>query len=74
MTDLSRFPITSRWKPEHPDRLQLYSLNTPNGVKAAIMLEEIGLPYEPHLVDIAADESWTPEFLSLNPNLSLIHI
>jgi len=68
MTDLSRFPITSRWKPEHPDRLQLYSLNTPNGVKAAIMLEEIGLPYEPHLVDIAADESWTPEFLSLNPN------
>jgi GST-like protein len=68
MTDLSAFPVTSRWKPEHPDRLQLYSLNTPNGVKVAIMLEEIGLPYEPHLVDIAANESWTPEFLSLNPN------
>jgi len=68
MTDLSAFPITRRWKPEHPDRLQLYSLNTPNGVKAAIMLEEIGLPYEPHLVNIAANESWTPEFLSLNPN------
>src|SRR6187551_3219091 len=68
MTDLSDFPITRRWKPEHPDRLQLYSLNTPNGVKAAIMLEEIGLPYEPHLIDINANESWTDEFLSLNPN------
>ena len=68
MTDLSQFPITRRWKPEHPDRLQLYSLNTPNGVKAAIMLEEIGLPYEPHLVDINANESWSEEFLSLNPN------
>ena len=68
MTDLSQFPITRRWKPEHPELLQLYSLNTPNGVKVSIMLEEIGLPYEPHLVDIAADESWAPEFLSLNPN------
>jgi GST-like protein len=68
MTDLSEFAITRRWKPEHPELLQLYSLNTPNGVKAAIMLEEIGLPYEPHLVDITANESWTPEFLSLNPN------
>jgi GST-like protein len=68
MADLSQFPITRRWKPEHPELLQLYSLNTPNGVKASIMLEEVGLPYEPHLVDITANESWTPEFLSLNPN------
>ncbi|MBP7705500.1 MAG: glutathione S-transferase N-terminal domain-containing protein [Caulobacter sp.] len=68
MVDLSQFPITRRWPAAHPDRLQLYSLNTPNGVKVAIMLEEIGLPYEPHLVDIGADESHTPEFLSLNPN------
>jgi GST-like protein len=68
MPDLSAFPITRRWPAEHPDRLQLYSLNTPNGVKVSIMLEETGLPYEPHLVDIAKDESWTPEFLSLNPN------
>ena len=51
-----------------PDRLQLYSLNTPNGVKVSIMLEETGLPYEPHLVDIGKSESWTEEFLSLNPN------
>ena len=68
MADLSQFPITSRWKPEHPELLQLYSLNTPNGVKVSIMLDEIGLPYEAHLVDISANESWTPEFLSLNPN------
>ena len=68
MADLSQFPITKRWPAQHPDRLQLYSLNTPNGVKVSIMLEETGLPYEPHLVDITADETWTPEFLSLNPN------
>ncbi len=68
MADLSAFPITRRWPAAHPDRLQLYSLNTPNGVKVSIMLEETGLPYEAHLVDITRDESWTPEFLSLNPN------
>jgi len=68
MTDLSDFPIARRWPAQHPDRLQLYSLNTPNGVKASIMLEEIGLPYEPHLVDITKNETWTPEFLSINPN------
>ena len=68
MADLSAFPITHRWPAEHPDRLQLYGLPTPNGVKVSIMLEEIGLPYEPHLVDIMKNESWTPEFLSLNPN------
>ena len=68
MTDLSAFPITRRWPAQHPDRLQLYSLNTPNGVKASIMLEETGLPYEPHLVDFAKDDQKTPEYLSLNPN------
>ena len=68
MPDLSAFPIAKRWPAKHPDRLQLYSLNTPNGVKISIMLEEIGLPYEAHLVDITKNESWTPEFLSLNPN------
>ena len=59
MTALSDFPITHRWPPRHPDRIQLYSLPTPNGVKASIMLEETGLPYEPHLVDIMQDESHT---------------
>ena len=68
MPDLSAFPITRRWPAAHPDRLQLYSLPTPNGVKVSIMLEEIGLPYEPHLVDFGKDDQKTPEFLSLNPN------
>ena len=68
MADLSAFPITTRWPAQHPDRIQLYSLNTANGAKVSIMLEETGLPYEPHLVDITANETWTPEFLSLNPN------
>ena len=68
MGDLSQFPIARRWPAAHPDRLQLYSLTTPNGVKASIMLEEIGLPYEPHLVDFGQDDQHTAEFLSLNPN------
>src|SRR4051812_27203770 len=68
MTDLPAFPIPRRWPAEHPDRLQLYSLNTPNGVKVSIMLEETGLPYEPHLIDIAKGESQAEEFLTLNPN------
>jgi GST-like protein len=68
MPDLSVFPITKRWPAQHPDRLQLYSLPTPNGVKVSIMLEELGLPYEVHLVDFNKDDQKTPEFLSLNPN------
>jgi GST-like protein len=68
MSDLSTFLIIKRWPAENPDRLQLYSLPTPNGVKVSIMLEEIGLPYEVHLVDFNKDDQKTPEFLSLNPN------
>jgi GST-like protein len=65
---LSSFPITKRWPAQHPDRLQLYSFPTPNGVKVSIALEETGLPYEAHTVNITANDSHTPEFLSLNPN------
>ncbi|MGY2735709.1 glutathione binding-like protein [Sphingomonas sp. UYP23] len=68
MSDLSAFPITQRWLAQHPERLQLYSLPTPNGVKVSILLEEIGLPYEAHLVDFAKDDQKSPEFESLNPN------
>ena len=68
MKKLSDFEITKRWPPVNPDILQLYSLTTPNGVKASIMLEEIGLPYEAHLVNFADDDQMTPEYLSLNPN------
>lgn len=68
MTNFIDFPITQRWPVRHPDRLQLYSLNTPNGVKVSIMLEETGLPCEAHLIDIVKGENNTPAFLSLNPN------
>ena len=68
MTDLSSFPISRRWPAQHPDRIQLYSLPTPNGVKVSIALEELGLPYEPHAINIGQNETWGPEFLSLNPN------
>ena len=67
MTSLSGFPITKKWPPEHADRIQLYSLNTPNGVKASIMLEETGLPYEAHLVDFEKQDQKSAEFRSLNP-------
>jgi GST-like protein len=67
MTNLSTFPIAARWPARYPDRIQLYSLNTPNGVKASIMLEETGLPYEPHLVSFDTGDQKSPEFRSLNP-------
>jgi GST-like protein len=65
---LADFPVTRKWPPQFPDRLQLYSLPTPNGVKVSIMLEETGLPYEPHLVSFDTQDQLSPEFLSLNPN------
>jgi GSH-dependent disulfide-bond oxidoreductase len=68
MAGLSDFAITRKWPARHPDRIQLYSLPTPNGVKVSIMLEETGLPYEPHLVDFNSNDQMSPEFLSLNPN------
>jgi len=68
MADISAFPITRKWPAQHPDRIQLYSLPTPNGVKASIALEELGLPYEPHLVSFETNDQTSPEFLSLNPN------
>jgi GST-like protein len=68
MTALSQFAITGKWPAVHPERIQLYSLPTPNGVKVSIMLEETGLPYEPHLVRFDMNEQLSPQFLSLNPN------
>ena len=68
MSDLSAFAITRKWPAQHPERLQLYSLPTPNGVKVSIMLEETGLAYEPHLVSFDSNDQFSPEFLSLNPN------
>jgi GST-like protein len=67
MTDLSSFPIAKKWPPRHPDQIQLYSLPTPNGVKVSVMLEETGLPYEPHLVRFEGNDQMSAEFRSLNP-------
>ena len=60
--------ITQKWPARYPERLQLYSLATPNGVKVSIMLEETGLPYEVHKVSFDSDDQLSKEFLSLNPN------
>ena len=68
MNPLSAFPVTAKWPAQHPDRLQLYSLPTPNGVKVSIMLEETGLPYEAHRVAFDTHDQHSPEFLSLSPN------
>ena len=68
MSSLDTFKITKKWPAQHPDRIQLYSLPTPNGIKVSAMLEETGLAYEPHLVNFATNDQTSPEFLSLNPN------
>ena len=68
MTALTQFPITDRWPPRTPGAIQLYSLATPNGVKISIALEEMGLPYDAHLVDFGRNDQFSPAFLSLNPN------
>ena len=65
---LADFPVARKWPARHPDRIQLYSLPTPNGVKVSVALEELGLAYEPHLVDFGSNDQLSPEFLSLNPN------
>jgi GSH-dependent disulfide-bond oxidoreductase len=68
MRDLCSFPITRKWPARHPDRIQLYAVPSPNGVKVSVMLEETGLAYEPHRVDFETREQKSPEFLALNPN------
>ncbi|CAG2147947.1 glutathione S-transferase N-terminal domain-containing protein [Cupriavidus plantarum] len=65
---LASFPVHDKWPASHPDRLQLYSLPTPNGIKVSLMLEETGLPYEPHAVRFDSNDQLSPQFLSLNPN------
>ena len=68
MKDLSQFAITKRWAPRTPGAVQLYSLPTPNGIKVSVALEEMGIPYDAHLIDFATNDQTSPEFLSLNPN------
>ncbi len=68
MKTISDFPINARWPAEDPSVIQLYAFPTPNGVKASIALEEMGLPYEAHRVTLADSDVKSDEFLSLNPN------
>lgn len=68
MTSITAHPITARWPAQDPSKLQLYSFPTPNGVKVSIALEEMGIPYEAHLVGLMNGDVMTDEFLSLNPN------
>ncbi|WP_299348447.1 glutathione S-transferase N-terminal domain-containing protein [uncultured Shimia sp.] len=68
MSFVTDHPINGKYQAENPDVLQLYAFPTPNGVKVSIMLEEIGLPYEAHLVGLSDAEVKSPEFLALNPN------
>ena len=68
MTTIADHPISKRWPARHPERIQLYSFPTPNGVKVAIALEEMGLPYEAHLVGLGDEDVKSPEFTALNAN------
>lgn len=68
MLTLADFPVSKKWPAQNPDVLQLYSFPTPNGVKASIALEEMGIPYEAHRVSLSDADVKSPEFLSLNPN------
>ena len=68
MNKIDKFPITQKWPALHPDRIQLYSLPTPNGVKVSIMLEEVKLPYEAHLVSFEKNDQMSTEFISLSAN------
>ncbi|WP_273509126.1 glutathione S-transferase family protein [Planktotalea frisia] len=68
MNDLTSFGISVRWPATDPSKIQLYSFPTPNGVKASIALEEMGLPYEAHLVTLSDVDVKSDAFLSLNPN------
>lgn len=58
----SQFPFADRSK------IQLFSLNTPNGIKVAVGLEELGLPYEAHTVNITKGEQFTDAYKSVSPN------
>ena len=65
MTAIS-FP--TRWLPETPDVIQLYSMATPHGQKIGIALEEMELAYEPHLINIIQGDQHDPEFALISPN------
>ena len=68
MPDATDFLVNNRWPAENPDVIQVYAFPTPNGVKISLALEEMGLPYEAHLVTLSDTDVKSPEFLSISPN------
>ncbi len=64
-----RHIVPRRYEIRHPDRIQVFAAGTPNGVKATIGLEEAGLPYELHRLDLGNDDQKDPEYVAnLSPN------
>ena len=60
--------MVSQWTIQHPERIQLYSLGTPNGQKVSVALEEMSLAYEAHIVNILKGDQFEDEFVAINPN------
>ena len=68
VTLMSEISFPARWPATMPDELQLYSMATPNGQKVSVALEEMGLGYEPHLINIVEGDQHDPAFVTLSPN------
>lgn len=65
---MTQLLIYKRWPAEHPDTIQLYSMNTPNGIKISVALEEMEISYDPHTVNILKGDQFTDEYKSVSPN------
>jgi GST-like protein len=61
-------PNEQQWPIADRTKLQLYSMNTPNGIKVAVALEELGVPYEPHLINILKGDQHSASFTAINLN------
>jgi GST-like protein len=61
-----------RWPPQDPDLIQLYTMNTQNGQKVSVCLEEMGVPYEAHTLNITKGDQFDPDYVKhLNPNAKI---
>ena len=65
---MKHHPVFDRWPPNHLDRIQLCSINSPNGIKIGMALEETELAYKPHVVNLFEQDQFTPEYMALSPN------
>src|SRR5713101_4356523 len=64
----ARMTSAIRTVSSHFNMIELYTWSTPNGRKVSIMLEECGLPYRVHKIDIGKGDQFTPEYVAINPN------